>query len=386
MYKILCLNKISPIGTDRFGGNYECATEMAQPDGILVRSASMHETQPEENMLAVARAGAGVNNIPVAEYTEKGIVVFNTPGANANAVKELVIASLLLTSRKIVPAINWVQTLKGSGSDVSKLVEKGKANFVGPEIKGKTLGVVGLGAIGILVANAAKSLGMTVYGYDPFLSVDSAWHLSTSVNRALTLDEIYASCDYISLHVPLTPETKDLVGTESIEKMKDHVRILNFARGDLVNTAVLLAALKSGKIAAYATDFPDDEMIGAENVLAIPHLGASTPESEDNCAIMAVDQMKEFLENGNIINAVNLPALSMPRTTQSRLCIIHRNVPNTLARLTAVCGNTGLNIEDMSSKSKKDFAYTILDVSGNVSETAIEEISALEEIVRVRVI
>lgn len=386
MYKILCLNKISSIGTDRFGGQYECTTETSQPDGILVRSASMHEMQLQENMLAVARAGAGVNNIPVEKYTEKGVVVFNTPGANANAVKEMVIASLLLTSRKIVPAINWVQTLKGSGSEVGKLVEKGKSNFVGPEIKGKTLGVVGLGAIGILVANAAKSLGMRVFGYDPFLSVDSAWHLSTSVNRAFTLDEIYANCDYISLHVPLTPDTKHLVNQETITKMKQDVRILNFARGDLVNTPALLAGLKSGKVAAYATDFPDDAMIGEENVIAIPHLGASTPESEDNCAVMAVDQMKDFLENGNIVNSVNLPALSMPRTTNSRLCIIHRNVPNTLASLTSVCGKTGLNIEDMSSKSKRDFAYTILDVSGDITDAAIHEISSLEEIIRIRVI
>lgn len=386
MHNILCLNKISPIGTNRFGDQYHYSADVAQPEGVLVRSASMHDMPLQESLLAIARAGAGVNNIPVEKCTEQGIVVFNTPGANANAVKELVIASLLLTSRKIVPAINWVQTLKGSGSEVSKLVEKGKVNFVGPEIHGKTMGVVGLGAIGILVANAAKSMGMTVYGYDPFLSVDSAWHLSTSVNRAFTLDEIFANCDYISLHVPLTPETKDLVSEESIAKMREQVRILNFARGDLVNTAALLTALGSGKVAAYATDFPDDGMIGVENVISIPHLGASTPESEDNCAIMAVDQMRDFLENGNIVNSVNLPSLSMPRSTGTRICIIHRNIPNTLARLTAVCGKTGMNIEDMSSKSRRDFAYAILDVSGNVTEDAIREISSLEEIVRVRVI
>jgi len=386
MYNIKCFNKISPIGTTRFSSDYNCGEDIQNPDGILVRSASMHNMTFDSSLKAIARAGAGVNNIPVEACTENGIVVFNTPGANANAVKEMVIASLFLTSRKVIPAIEWVKNLKGSGSEVGKLVEKGKSDFAGPEIRGKTLGVIGLGAIGILVANAAKSLGMTVYGYDPFLSVDSAWHLSHSVNRAATLDDIYANSDYISLHVPLTPKTKDLISDESISKMKDGARLLNFARGDLVNSPAMITALAKGKISAYATDFPSDDLIGVENVIAIPHLGASTPESEDNCAQMAVDQMKDFLENGNIMNSVNLPAISMPRESGIRICIIHKNVPNTIGHLSTACGNANLNIENMLSKSKKDYAYTILDVSGDMTDSAIETISAIDEIIRVRVI
>lgn len=387
MYKILCLNKISSIGTDRFGSSYEYGTEMEKPDGILVRSASMHDMTFDENLKAIARAGAGVNNIPLDTCTEQGIVVFNTPGANANAVKELVIASLFLTSRKIPAAMDWVKTLKGQGSEVGKLVEKGKSNFGGPEIKGKTLGVIGLGAIGILVANAAKHLGMTVYGYDPYLSVDAAWSLSHGVQKAESLEEIFQKSDYITLHLPLTDDTKNLIGKENFTKMKDGVRILNFARGELVHSADMLNALADGKVAAYATDFPTDELIGAENVIAIPHLGASTPESEDNCAVMAVEQIKDYLENGNIKNSVNLPALSMPRDGSSiRICIIHKNVPNTIANLTAICGRAGLNIEHMQNSSRKSYAYTILDVTGTVSDSDIQAISALDEIIRIRVI
>ncbi len=387
MYKILCLNKISSIGTDRFGSSYEYGTEMEKPDGILVRSASMHDMTFDENLKAIARAGAGVNNIPLDTCTEQGIVVFNTPGANANAVKELVIASLFLTSRKIPAAMDWVKTLKGQGSEVGKLVEKGKSNFGGPEIKGKTLGVIGLGAIGILVANAAKHLGMTVYGYDPYLSVDAAWSLSHGVQKAESLEEIFQKSDYITLHLPLTDDTKNLIGKENFTKMKDGVRILNFARGELVHSVDMLNALADGKVAAYATDFPTDELIGAENVIAIPHLGASTPESEDNCAVMAVEQIKDYLENGNIKNSVNLPALSMPRDGSSiRICIIHKNVPNTIANLTAICGRAGLNIEHMQNSSRKSYAYTILDVTGTVSDSDIQAISALDEIIRIRVI
>lgn len=386
MYKIHCLNKISPIGTDRFGDNYDFHTEMENPDGVLVRSSSMHETAFNKNLLAIARAGAGVNNIPLEKCTEEGIVVFNTPGANANAVKEMVIAALFMTSRKIIPAIEWAKTLKGKGSEVGKLVEKGKGAFAGPEIAGKTLGVIGLGAIGILVANAAKSLGMEVYGYDPYLSVAAAWGLSRSVHHAQSLDEIYANCDYITIHVPLTADTKHLVGAESIAKMKDGVRILNFARGELVDSAALIPQLESGKVAAYATDFPDDAVIGVENVLAIPHLGASTPESEDNCAIMAVDQMKDYLENGNIKNSVNMPAIFMARENCPRICLIHKNIPNTIGAFTAACGEAGINIENMLSKSKGDIAYTILDVQGNVTDTHIDVLSKLPQIIRVRVI
>ncbi len=387
MYKVLCLNKISPIGTKRLGEAYTFSPEMENPDGILVRSASMHEMELGENLLAIARAGAGVNNIPVDKCLEQGIVVFNTPGANANAVKELVLAALFLTSRKIVPAMDWVKTLKGQGDQVEKLIEKGKGQFAGPEIQGKALGVVGLGAIGILVANAATQLGMEVYGYDPFLSVEHAWHLSSAVHRSLSLDEIYAKCDYITLHLPLTKENKGMIGPDSLQKMKDGVRILNFARGGLVDSPALLEALASGKVAAYATDFPDDSMIGVENIVAIPHLGASTPESEDNCAVMAVDQLKDYLENGNILNSVNLPNISMARDNgKTRLCLIHKNVPNTIAMFAAACGEAGINIENMQSKSRGEYAYTILDVSGEVTPAAADTLRALDPIVKVRVL
>ena len=387
MYKILCLNKISPVGTKRLGEAYTFSPEMENPDGILVRSASMHERELEENLLAIARAGAGVNNIPLAKCTEQGIVVFNTPGANANAVKELVLAALFLTSRKVIPAIDWVKTLKGQGDQVEKLIEKGKGAFAGPEIQGKTLGVVGLGAIGILVANAACQLGMEVYGYDAFLSVDSAWHLSSAVHRSLSLEEIYAQCDYITLHLPQTPETKNMINGETLGKMKDGVRLLNFARGGLVDTDALLAALAQGKVAAYATDFPADAMIGVENIVAIPHLGASTPESEDNCARMAVDQLKDYLENGNILNSVNLPSVSMAREPGTRrVCLIHKNVPNTIAMLAAACGEAGINIENMQSKSRGEYAYTILDVSGELTKDAVDSLRQMEPMIKARVI
>ncbi len=387
MYKIQCLNKISPIGTKRFGESYTFSPDVEAPDGILVRSASMHDMELSENLLAIARAGAGVNNIPVDACTEKGIVVFNTPGANANAVKELVLCALFLTSRKIAASIDWVKTLKGRGAEVGKLVEKGKSAFAGPEIQGKTLGVVGLGAIGILVANAAEQLGMTVYGYDPFLSVEAAWRLSSGVKHAASFDDICANCDYITLHLPLTAETRGMIGQESIAKMKDGARILNFARGDLADSAALLGALSSGKISAYATDFPDDSLIGAENVTALPHLGASTPESEDNCAVMAVDQLKEYLESGNIRNSVNLPSISMPREPGTkRVCLLHRNVPNTIATFAAACGQVGVNIENMQSKSRGEYAYTILDVSGELPENAADTLRALTPIIRVRIL
>ncbi len=386
MYNIKCLNKISAIGTDRFSADYNCGEAVENPDAILVRSAAMHDMELPKNLLAIARAGAGVNNIPIDKCSEQGIVVFNTPGANANAVKELVLAGLLITSRKVIPAIEWAKTLKGKGDEVGKLVEKGKSAFVGPEIKGKTLGVIGLGAIGILVANAAKSLGINVYGYDPFLSVDAAWGLSRSIKHALTLDEVYANSDYITIHVPLTPDTKGMINSESIAKMKDEVRILNFARGDLVNSADIIAALGTGKIAAYATDFPSDDVIGVEGVIAIPHLGASTPESEDNCACMAADELIDFLENGNITHSVNFPAISMPRDNSVRICIIHRNVPNTISTFSGALASANINIENMQSKSKKDYAYTILDVSGDVSDAAVESLKKLDAIIRVRVI
>lgn len=386
MHKILCLNKISPIGTDRLGANYEFSTEMQNPEGILVRSAAMHDMELPKELLAIARAGAGVNNIPIPKCSENGIVVFNTPGANANAVKELVLAALLMTSRKIIPAVDWAKTLKGNGKEVSKMVEKGKGAFAGPEIMGKKLGVIGLGAIGVLVANAAHRLGMQVYGFDPFLSVDAAWHLSSSIEKAASMDDIFTKCDYITVHVPLNNETRGLIGADALAKTKDGVRILNFSRGELVDTDAILPMLANGHVAAYATDFPDDALIGVENVLAIPHLGASTPESEDNCAVMAVDEMKDYLENGNITNSVNFPAISMPRDAQTRICIAHRNIPNTIGSFTALCGEANINIENMLSKSRGDWAYTILDVSNDVDPPMIEKLEALDPVVRARVI
>ena len=387
MYQIHCLNKISPVGTGRFGELYTVGAELAQADAVLVRSAAMHDMELPEQLLAIARAGAGVNNIPIDKCSEQGIVVFNTPGANANAVKELVICGLLLASRKVARGMDWVKTLKGEGDQVGKLVEKGKSAFVGPEISGKALGVIGLGAIGILVANAAEALGMTVYGYDPYLSVDAAWGLSSSVHHARSLDEIYANCDYITLHLPQTPDTKNMINADALAKMKDGVRILNFARGGLVNSAELIAALESGKAAAYVTDFPDESLLDVEGVTAIPHLGASTPESEDNCARMAVDQVKDYLENGNIRNSVNMPAVSMARDPGlTRICILHRNVPNTISLFSGAVGDAGVNIENMQSMSRGNYAYTIFDVSGDLSDEAAADLEKLDPIIRVRVI
>ena len=387
MYRISCLNKISPSGLAKLPETYVCGPELENPDAVLVRSASMHEMEFPQSLLAIARAGAGVNNIPLDKCSEEGIVVFNTPGANANAVKELVLCALLLSSRRIAPAIDWAKTLKGKGDQISKLVEKGKSAFVGPEIMGKKLGVIGLGAIGILVANAAKSLGMEVYGYDPYLSVDAAWGLSRSIHHAHTLDEVYANSDYITLHVPSTPDTRGMIGTVAIAKMKDGVRLLNFARGDLVDSKAILEALREKKMSAYATDFPSDDLLCEEGVIALPHLGASTPESEDNCACMAAEELVEYLENGNIRNSVNLPTVVMPRGEgYDRLCIIHRNIPNMITLLTGALSAQGVNIESMQSQSRKDYAYTILDVSGKVEPGISEKLEENEGIVRARVL
>lgn len=380
MFNVQTLNKISSVGTSRLGDNYTVADNVENPDAILVRSASMHDMEMPKSLLAIARAGAGVNNIPLDKCTEQGIVVFNTPGANANAVKELVITAMLISSRKIVEGIEWVKTLKDN-ADAAKLVEKGKSQFVGPEIKGKTLGVIGLGAIGVLVANAAVSLGMNVLGYDPYISVDGAWGLSPEVKHVVSLDKIFENSDYITLHVPLTPDTKGVINSENIAKMKDNARILNFARGDLAVNADVIAALESGKLAKYVTDFADPELIGAEGVIVTPHIGASTPESEDNCAKMAADEIKDYLENGNIKNSVTLPAVSMPRGAGERVCIIHRNIPNMISSITSALA--GANIENMASQSRKDYAYTILDVTGGVSADAL---SAIDGVIRVRVI
>ena len=383
MFNILTLNKIAAIGTSRLGDNYSYGEEVQNPDAVLVRSASMHDMDFADNLLAIARAGAGTNNIPKDKCTEQGIVVFNTPGANANAVKELVIAGLLLSSRKVVEGIEWAKTLKGNGDAVGKMVEKGKSQFVGPEITGKTLGVVGLGAIGILVANSAVALGMNVIGFDPFMSVNNALKLNPAVKLMKSSEDVMTSCDYLTIHVPLTPDTKDLVDADMIAKMKDGVRILNYSRDGLVNSQAVLEALKSGKVAKYVTDFGTDDILCEENVICMPHLGASTPESEDNCAVMACDQVKEYLENGNIINSVNYPAISLARSAgATRFCVMHKNVPDLLKN---VLGEINGNVENMLSKSRGDYAYTILDVSG-ADKADADKIAAVDGVVRVRVI
>ena len=387
MYSIKTLNKISPCGLTNFKADkYTYGDEIENPDAILVRSASMHEMELPESLKAIARAGAGVNNIPVDKCAAQGVVVFNTPGANANAVKELVIAGLLISSRKVIPAIEWAKTLKGNGDEVGKMVEKGKGAFAGPEIMGKKLGVIGLGAIGILVANAARALGMEVYGYDPYLSVDAALKLDNSVIHVSDVNDIYSSCDYITVHVPLTLDTKNMINEQSIAKMKNGVRILNFARGDLVNSADIIEALNKGSVAAYVTDFPSDDVIGVEGVVAVPHLGASTQESEDNCAVMAAKEIIDYLENGNITNSVNFPNVAMPRTSASRICVIHKNIPNMLTQISGVVSALGLNIEKLNNQSKKEYAYTILDVDDQVSKDAVAKILGIEGVIKVRVI
>ena len=385
MYNIKTLNKISTVGLSRLGSDYTYGDDVQNPDAILVRSASMHEMDMPESLLAIARAGAGVNNIPLDKCSEQGIVVFNTPGANANAVKELVIAGLLLSSRKITAGIEWAKTLKGNGDAVGKMVEKGKSQFAGPEIKGKTLGVIGLGAIGALVANAAIALGMDVIGYDPFLSVDGALQLSRHVKHVTNLDEVFADSDYITVHVPLTPDTKNIICAENIAKMKDGVRILNYSRADLCNSEDVLAAIESGKVSTYVTDFATDNLLGVDGVIAMPHLGASTPESEDNCARMAADEIKDYLENGNITPSVNFPAAKMARTGDVRYCVLHKNVPAVLQSVLSFVSQQGANVENMENKSRKDYAYTIIDVTG-ASADLTDSIKGVDGVIRVRVI
>ena len=384
MYNVLTLNKIAACGTDLLEKDaYAFGDDIANPDAVLVRSASMHEMELGDNLLAIARAGAGTNNIPIDKCSEKGIVVFNTPGANANAVKELVIAGLLISSRKVPAAMEWVKTLKGKGDEVGKLVEKGKSQFVGPEIKGKKLGVIGLGAIGALVANAAAALGMEVYGADPFLSVNAALSLSPEIKYVASNKEIFENCDYITLHAPATAETKGMINAETIATMKDTVRILNFARADLVDSKAIIDALANGKMAAYTTDFPTDDLIGVDGVVAIPHLGASTPESEDNCAVMACKEIKAYLEKGDIINSVNLPNVTLPKTGDAKICVIHKNVEDIITKITAAA--SGVKVENMVSKSKKDMAYTALDVTGS-ADSAADAVKAIDGVVAVRVI
>ncbi len=385
MYKILTLNKIAQVGLQKFGEAYQISDQEQNPDGIVLRSFAMHDMEVPQSLLAVARAGAGTNNIPVDAYREKGIVVFNTPGANANAVKELTIAALLISSRDIVGGINWTQSLKSEGDAVAKLVEKGKSAFAGPEIRGKTLGVIGLGAIGVMVANAAKSLGMTVLGYDPYISVDAAWNLSSAIIHVKDINELYKQSDYITLHLPLTPETKQMIGKEQIETMKEHVRILNFSRNELVDNDAMLAALEAGKVAKYITDFAEEKLLGVKNLITVPHLGASTPESEDNCAAMACSELKDYLENGNIVNSVNYPNCIMPRGSAVRVCVLHKNVPNMISQITAAVADAGINIANMMNKNKGDFAYTMLDIDA-ANETLKQAIETIDGVVRVRVL
>ncbi len=383
MYTIQTMNKISKAGTDRFGSNYTVADTAENPDAILVRSASLHEMSFGDNLKAIARAGAGVNNIPLERCSEEGICVFNTPGANANAVKELVLTGILLSSRRIPEAMCWTSKLEDGELSIGKQVEKGKSQFAGPEIKGKTLGIIGLGAIGALVANAAVALGMQVVGTDPFLSVGAALRLDPSVKVKKTQEDVFAEADYLTIHVPYNNDTKGMICKETIAKMKDGVRILNYARGELVNDDDMLEALENGKVSYYCTDFPNAKTACAKHIIATPHLGASTPESEENCARMAADELIAYLENGDICNSVNLPNARL-QTVYTKVCIIHRNVPAMISALTSVVGDAGANIENMLNTSKKDYAYTILDIDG-VTDAMVAALKAVDGVLNVRI-
>jgi D-3-phosphoglycerate dehydrogenase len=387
VYNIKTLNNISDKGLALFNkGLYNVSSEVENPDAILLRSYVMHDMELPKSLKAVARAGAGVNNIPIDKCSEKGIVVFNTPGANANAVKELTIAALLLSSRKIVEGIQWVKSLDKSETDISKIIEKEKSNFAGPEIEGKKLGVIGLGAIGVSVANAAKSLGMEVEGFDPYISVDAAWGLSRSVKKAADLRSLLESSDYITLHVPLTEQTKNMIGYNEFSVMKKGVRLLNVSRGGLVNTEDLKKAIQDGIVATYVTDFPNKEILALDNVIAIPHLGASTPESEDNCAMMAAKQLMDFLENGNIVNAVNFPACELNRSSDFRITIAHKNIPNMVGQISTLVAKEKINILNMINRSKGNLAYTIIDTESNVSQEMIQQIQRINGILSVRIL
>ena len=386
MFKYHCLNPIADVGLTQFSDEYVAIDKMEHVDAVLVRSAAMHDLQFNKELKVIARAGAGVNNIPLERCAEEGIVVFNTPGANANGVKELVIAGMLMASRDIIGGINWVQEHEEDG-DVAKAAEKAKKAFAGCELEGKKLGVIGLGAIGVLVANTAYHLGMDVYGYDPYLSVDAAWKLSRHVHHAKTVDELYRECDYITIHVPATPSTKGMIDKNAINLMKDGVVVLNFARDVLVNEEDMIDALLSGKVKKYVTDFPNPQVAGVKNTIVIPHLGASTAESEDNCAKMAVKEVIEFLENGNIRNSVNYPNCDMGfRGEKTRITIMHRNVPNMIGQFTTILADAGINISDMTNKSKKEYAYTMIDVENQICDEIVEKLNKIKEVLRVRVI
>ena len=387
MYYIKTLNQIAPVGLGRLSQkHFEVENDCASPDAILVRSASMHEMELPDSLLAIARAGAGVNNIPLDRCSEKGIVVFNTPGANSGAVAELTIGALIMGSRNLTAAANWVEGLKGKGLDISKEVEKGKKQFIGPELHGKKLGVIGLGAIGVKVANDALHLGMEVYGYDPYISVDAAWSLSRSVQHCVNLNDMLSKCDYLTLHMPYLPTTKDTINAHTLALCKDGVKILNYARGELVNQEALIEALETGKVGAYMTDFPNEALLGRPNVICTPHLGASTPEAEDNCAVMAAKEIRDYLKNGNITHSVNMPEVSSPRAGGKRICIIHKNEPGMISQITALTTEAGLNIENMVNKSKKNMAYTMLDATGPIDSGLSKKLSAIPAVIRVRVL
>lgn len=386
MYKYHCLNPISAVGLDQLDENYVNVETAKGADAILVRSAKMHEMEFDKNLKVIARAGAGVNNIPLERCAEEGVVVFNTPGANANGVKELVIAGMLLAARDIIGGINWVQEYEEDG-DIAKITEKKKKVFAGTELEGKKLGVIGLGAIGVLVANAAVHLGMEVYGYDPYVSVDSAWRLSRNIHHAKTADEIYKECDYITVHVPALEDTKGMINKDAISLMKKGVVILNFARDVLVNQEDIVDALVSEKVRCYVTDFPTKEIVGVRGAIVIPHLGASTEESEDNCTKMAAAEVKDFLENGNITHSVNFPDCDMGAKGEGeRITILHKNIPNMIGQFTALLAEKNMNIEVMTNKSRKEYAYTMLDVDGTVSEDVEAQLAAVEGVLKVRVI
>ena len=386
MFQYNCLNPISAVGLENFTADYEKTEDVNEADGILVRSASMHEMELPENLLAIARAGAGVNNIPLDACAQKGIVVFNTPGANANGVKELVIAGMLLASRDVVGGIEWVKENK-EDANIAKTAEKAKKNFAGTEIQGKKLGIIGLGAIGVKVANVARHMGMEVYGYDPYVSVDAAWNLSRDVKHVLNVEEIFETCDIITIHVPLMDSTKGMINADAIAKMKDGVILLNFARDLLVDEKAVLDAIKAGKVRKYVSDFPNPTTAGQEGVIVIPHLGASTEESEDNCAKMAVKELMNYLENGNIVNSVNYPNCDMGICSQAgRVAIFHKNVTNMISQFTTVLGNKGINITDMTNKSKGEYAYTMFDLESAVSADIVEQLAAIEGVFRVRVV
>lgn len=382
--KVKLFNKIASVGIEQFNKDlYEFSEDFETYDAVMVRSAKLHDVEFPSDLKCIARAGAGVNNIPLDKCSEQGIVVFNTPGANANAVKELVIAAMLMSSRKVIKGIEWVKTLDG---DISKQVEKGKSNFVGPEIAGKKLGVIGLGAIGVLVANAAAALDMQVYGYDPYISVQAAWTLKARVQHVQNLKKIFEECDYITVHVPFSDKTANIVDAQGIESMKEGVRVFNFARGGLIDDEAMIKALETGKIGAYVTDFPTAELLKFDNVIGVPHLGASTPESEENCAVMAANEISDYLERGNITHSVNLPDLQMAQEAKYRICIINKNIPNMVGAITTALANVGVNIENMANKGKKDYAYTILETNDAVSDELMERLRSREGVIQARLI